>query len=261
MDGLASTFVDDRVNMEDAKSELERLFSDSRFHVTDRNRAFLRYIVDVALSGQSKGAKAYSVAIDVFGRSSDFDPNTDPIVRIEATRLRTSLDQYYEAFAGSGQVRISLPRGNYIAEFSRIAGDRSTPDLQAPRQEGKHEEPRQVDAAIARRPPRYFRWQVAAGAGCVGVILGLGLWLGHSFGRASAHPSGLTDRPRVTFSAIVRDRRHFERASALDDSLLIALSRFGTLRLSMDSLETMSRCRPGAYCRPSLRGKVNIESL
>src|SRR4029453_18214361 len=48
-----------------------------------------------------------------------FDPTTDPIVRIEATRLRASLAQYYESRAEEGSVRIELPRGRYIPVFTK----------------------------------------------------------------------------------------------------------------------------------------------
>ena len=56
-----------QVATEDARQELERLLSDCSFHITDRNRAFLRYIAEETFAGRSKGVKAYSVAIDVFG--------------------------------------------------------------------------------------------------------------------------------------------------------------------------------------------------
>ncbi|CAN7154852.1 hypothetical protein [Rhizobium sp. LjRoot254] len=100
-----------------AGAELALILSDPRFKVSVRNRAFLKYIAEAAINGQSQGIKAYSIAVDVFGRNSDFDGDTDPIVRIEAMRLRQSLEHYYLSLGAGHDVHIRLPRGRYIAEF------------------------------------------------------------------------------------------------------------------------------------------------
>ncbi|AWX92295.1 hypothetical protein DPM13_00580 [Paracoccus mutanolyticus] len=62
--------------------------SASAFQTSSRNRDFLSYIVDALLEGRADRIKAYFIAVDVFGRPESFDPTLDPIVRIEATRLR-----------------------------------------------------------------------------------------------------------------------------------------------------------------------------
>ncbi|HTN61275.1 MAG TPA: tetratricopeptide repeat protein [Devosia sp.] len=92
---------------------------------------FLDYIVRRTLDGDEQAIKAYSIAVDVFGRTTDFDPQADPIVRVQARRLRGLLDQYY-ATAGSGDaVRIALPVGRYVPEFNDMRGG-ETPDAVAP---------------------------------------------------------------------------------------------------------------------------------
>src|ERR1044072_5824329 len=92
----------DRVSEQEARQELERLLADPQFHSTDRNRNFLRFVAQELFEGRGAAVKAYTIAVDVFGRPPSFDPTTDPIVRIEATRLRASLAQYYEAHAHEG---------------------------------------------------------------------------------------------------------------------------------------------------------------
>ncbi|SDG50761.1 tetratricopeptide repeat protein [Pelagibacterium luteolum] len=79
--------------------------------------AFLTYIVDAALRGESDTIKAYAIAVDVFGRSEDFDPQTDPIVRVQARRLRQLLDRFDADGLGQAPVRILIPRGRYVPEF------------------------------------------------------------------------------------------------------------------------------------------------
>lgn len=82
---------------------------------------FLSYIVEAKLRGEGDAIKAYSIAVDVFGRSPSFDPQSDPIVRVQARRLRSLLDQYYNQADDFGPVRIHLPLGRYVPEFEVVA--------------------------------------------------------------------------------------------------------------------------------------------
>lgn len=81
---------------------------------------FLSYIVTARLRGEEANIKAYAVAVDVFGRPPSFDPQTDPIVRVQARRLRALLDQFYEEGRGKAGVRIDLPVGRYVPEFRAL---------------------------------------------------------------------------------------------------------------------------------------------
>ena len=74
-------------------------------------------MVEETLEGRGGRIKAYAVATSVFGRNSDFDPQLDPIVRIEAGRLRQSLERYYLTAGTGDPVRITMPRGSYMAAF------------------------------------------------------------------------------------------------------------------------------------------------
>lgn len=99
------------------RAELERILTSGAFDASPRNRKFLRYVVEETLAGRGERIKAYAIATAVFGRHADFDPQQDPIVRIEAGRLRRALERYY-LMAGPGEsVRITMPRGSYAAAF------------------------------------------------------------------------------------------------------------------------------------------------
>ncbi|WP_417310049.1 tetratricopeptide repeat protein [Devosia sp.] len=78
---------------------------------------FLKYIVGEKLRGEEAGIKAYSIAVDVFGRPHDFDPQVDPIVRVQARRLRAALDDYYATQGADSAIRFYLPVGRYIPEW------------------------------------------------------------------------------------------------------------------------------------------------
>lgn len=78
---------------------------------------FLNHIVEAKLRGEEANIKAYSIAVDVFGRPSSFDPQSDPIVRVQARRLRGLLQEYYRQNLARSGTRITLPVGRYVPEF------------------------------------------------------------------------------------------------------------------------------------------------
>ncbi len=99
------------------RAELERILASGDFDASDRNRDFLRYVVEETLAGRAGRIKAYSIATSVFGRGADFDPQLDSIVRIEAGRLRRALDRYYLTGGRADALRITIPRGAYVPIF------------------------------------------------------------------------------------------------------------------------------------------------
>ena len=102
------------------RDALAALLADPAFEATERNRKFLRFIVEETLAGRSDRLKSYTIAVDVFGRSADFDASADGIVRTEAVRLRTALSRYY-AVKADIDVRIDLPKGRYVPRFENVA--------------------------------------------------------------------------------------------------------------------------------------------
>lgn len=104
------------------QEELRRVLASREFDASERNRHFLRHVVDETLAGRANRIKAYSIATSVFGRSADFDPQLDSIVRLEAGRLRRSLERYYLTAGRMNAVCITIPRGAYVPVFARTAG-------------------------------------------------------------------------------------------------------------------------------------------
>lgn len=108
-------------NVAQFKSALAALLADPDFRAAPRNKKFLQYVANEQIAGRGQRIKAYSVATEVFGRPSDFDPGRDPIVRIEAARLRAALASYYENFPNRSPVRIRLPKGSYVPSFHQLS--------------------------------------------------------------------------------------------------------------------------------------------
>ncbi|MGZ2380658.1 adenylate cyclase [Rhizobium leguminosarum] len=102
---------------DDIRDQLERVVSSPEFPGVGRAAAFLRYVVSETLEDRGNRIKAYSIAIEVFGRDTGFTQD-DPVVRIEAGRLRRSLERYYLVAGQHDPVRIDIPKGGYIPTFT-----------------------------------------------------------------------------------------------------------------------------------------------
>src|SRR4051812_47105945 len=98
---------------------LERVMGSHEFSTSDRKKRFLEFIVRETLAGHANRIKAYTIAVDVFGRDPSFDPAADPMVRIEAGRLRRCLEHYYLTAGSADEVQITIPKGGYVPQFTR----------------------------------------------------------------------------------------------------------------------------------------------
>jgi adenylate cyclase len=99
------------------EQQLHRILTSPQFLNSPNLQNFLRFIVEKTLAGEATEIKGYTVATQVLGRKTDFDPNLDPIVRIQASRLRRALEQYYRSPGKNDPVLIDMPRGAYVPRF------------------------------------------------------------------------------------------------------------------------------------------------
>ncbi|RYH07794.1 hypothetical protein [Tropicimonas sp. IMCC6043] len=101
----------------DIRAQLQRILDNASFRASQRRRVMLQFIVDEALAGRGPRMKGTTVAIAVFGRDETFDQQSDPVVRLEARRLRSDLDSYYVDAGNQDPVRITIPKGAYVPRF------------------------------------------------------------------------------------------------------------------------------------------------
>ena len=101
------------------RKQVDRLLGSSEFDATDAQRAFLQFIIDKTLIGHTHEIKGYTIATQVFGRNEDFDQARDPIVSIQANKLRRALERYYLVEGYNDPVAISIPKGGYVPVFKR----------------------------------------------------------------------------------------------------------------------------------------------
>jgi len=127
---LASTVADCSAldapapSSEQVRTQVIKILQNSPLSRSARTRRLLQYIIEQALAGNSKRLKQYAIATEVLGRGTDFDPDTDPVVRLEAGKLRRLLEDYYLRAGSNDLVRISIPKGGYVPTFELI--DRET---------------------------------------------------------------------------------------------------------------------------------------
>ncbi|MEN8692113.1 MAG: hypothetical protein AB1Z20_18725, partial [Desulfobacterales bacterium] len=106
--------------------QLHRILSSPEFDATERQRKFLRFVTQMFLDGRADEIKGYTVATEIFGRKTDFDPSTDPIVSVEARRLRRALDHYFLTAGRHDPLRIKIPKGGYVPSFLFRSGEKSS---------------------------------------------------------------------------------------------------------------------------------------
>src|SRR3954454_23828476 len=104
---------------EQVHAQLDHIVASPEFRVPERLRKFLRYVVETTLAGQAEQIKAYTIALEVFERDQTFDAHADPLVRIEAGRLRRALERYYLTVGQLDPIQIKIPKGGYVPLFTR----------------------------------------------------------------------------------------------------------------------------------------------
>ena len=118
----------------DVESQLERVLASKTFDKAHRSQRFLRHLVAYSLSNPGSSVKEYTIALEVFDRPPNYNPSIDATVRVEASRLRHRLREYYEEEGRDASVVFSVPKGSYQAVIERrpappnegsVAGDRS----------------------------------------------------------------------------------------------------------------------------------------
>ena len=105
----------------EATLQMERVLRSRVFARAARSQRFLRYLVTAALAEPPRTLKEYTVAIEVFDRDSSYDPSVDATVRVEASRLRSRLREYYDGEGKHDSLLIEVPKGAYSAVLSRRA--------------------------------------------------------------------------------------------------------------------------------------------
>jgi hypothetical protein len=125
--------------------QIDRLTNSHVLHGSESLCKLLRYLARHVLDHPGTPIKEYQIATEVFGRSADFDPQLDSMVRVQAGRLRVKLSEYYAGDGAEDPIVVELPKGTYVlalhhratmptkAAASGNGAAHSTPESVAPR--------------------------------------------------------------------------------------------------------------------------------
>ncbi|ANM08585.1 MULTISPECIES: hypothetical protein [unclassified Rhizobium] len=130
-----------RQEPETVRAQLDRILASPEFLAPERGRRFLQYIVEETLDGNGEQLKASTIAQAVFGRDASFDAQNDPVVRIEAGRIRRALERYYLVCGNSDPVEITIPKGGYAPHFSSVEDSSTVEAAASPNRENEQRRP------------------------------------------------------------------------------------------------------------------------
>jgi TolB-like protein len=270
------------------RDQLDKILADSRFVRSERLCRFLRYTIEKHIAGQSREIKEFSIATEVYDKPSSYDPTVDSLVRVEASRLRSKLRDYYATTGSADPIWITYPTGTYAP----LVEQRQVPVAAAveavlpqPSEGAKEEGPQPQPAAGSDATRRPAMAAVATAVASIMLVAAGGAWLAlshtasvsaaakqESYGSAAGDPvTAIAILPFADFSG---DPKTEAFAAGLTEDVTATLSGSGIWRVaaraqtpdlpgpSTDSLRTIGRkLRAGAVLEGSVRrerGKLRI---
>ena len=217
----------------DVRAALERIVASETFRSSPQLGAFLRFIVEEALAGRGASLKGYTIGVEALGRDPRFNPQIDPIVRVEATRLRRAMARYYSGEGIDDPVAIELPRGSYVPAFSRRRVPAAAPVATVPA------------AAFGGLSGRLTIVGIVLGVGLLGASLGM--YVGKSGAPGSGPMASIDTRPTTnglprgnglptinieSLRVLGTPRSGSIVAGSLTEKLRDAFARFDTINVS-----------------------------
>src|SRR5258706_11210201 len=149
------------VTPETIRAHIRKIIASRVLIRSERLARFLQFTVEETLAGHADQLKEFVIGMEVFDRRDNYDPRLDPIVRVEARRLRSKLGKYYESEGREDAIRIDFPKGSY-APVIRLKCDgenthRNSPQAQTASREayhrylkGRYHWNKRTDEAVAR---------------------------------------------------------------------------------------------------------------
>ena len=167
--GLAHARAAQDPGEERIREELGRVLASHEFRTSKRSQDFLKYVVEHTLQGHGDMLKERTIGIEVFGRSTSYDPSDDATVRVKAGEVRKRLGLYYSSEGARNPLRIELPSGTYVPEFRAVP-------VEAPPQDAAAPAAPPVETPVLERKPRITPLRAALAVATACAIAGAA-WL------------------------------------------------------------------------------------
>src|SRR5579863_5111717 len=123
----------DSVAVEVSQAQIQRILTSATFRNSITLQQLLQFLAAKAFEPGGDTLKEYTIGVEAFGRSADFDPKIDTIVRVQIHRLRQKLSEYYESEGRRDPILVEIPKGHYVPTFevavsteTRLAGSTDT---------------------------------------------------------------------------------------------------------------------------------------
>lgn len=130
------TSVAPSISLFEKREELRRVLESKYFANSPKKTRFLEFVAEQAFLGNGEKLNEYLIGVEVYDRGVDFNPQKDPIVRVQAHEIRRLLNKYYEEDGHGGLIRLDLPSGHYVPVFRRSTSEESAPDVPAASEAG-----------------------------------------------------------------------------------------------------------------------------
>lgn len=230
---------------QEIRAELDRVLATKGFSNAGRLSKLLRYAVEKTLAGETDQLKEYAVGVEVFDRDSSYDPRLDSIVRVEAGRLRSRLDEFYNGEGAGSPIRISLPRGGYSAQFVR------QDDAPAPRP---------AHAAETAHSSARSRAMLPLAAALLIAIATLVFWAGNRSRNAS--PDSRPTAAVLPFEANMIGGDNSNYSALMTEAVTSELARLGTLSVASytSAMQFEGQRRPMSEIAAMLRSAYVVEA-
>ena len=213
---------------EDIRGQLHRIVTSSEFPAFGRAAAFLTYIIEETLAGRANRLKGFSIAMEVFRRDEHFTQE-DPVVRIEAGRLRRAIERYYLVAGQIDPIRIDIPKGGYVPTFQWRA--QQFDDIES--------ENSGLEARPHQWPPATSRWGLPTLA--VTALTALGVigvaavfWVTAGFAIVGTNPRAIPEEPTLVvapFANLGEGEEAKLYSLGLTEELLTTLPRFKEIKV------------------------------
>ncbi len=192
---------------ERSERQMQRILQSVAFRNAHTLQQLLQFLVDQAYGPDSETLKEYTIGVGAFSRPQDFDPKTDPIVRVQTHRLRQKLREYYGGEGKHDPILIEIPKGHYLPTFAALAGhgheegdegagaslinhvgSNGAPGSGSAVQASGARSPVLTETKNQQSGNRIFR-RVALAIGTAAVIFAAGFWLGEMLHHVSSASS------------------------------------------------------------------------